>query len=125
MHFGAMYQECRVCYHKCMKPVLIVIILSLVGVIGDFFIKIAGNGQRYIEYRWFVIGFLIYASTAFGWFYVMKEIKLSVLGVIYALSTVLFLAVAGVGYFHENLAWYELVGIGTAILSILLLARFA
>lgn len=108
-----------------MNPILIVILLGAVGVVGDYFIKLAGNGSKFIETRWFVIGFLIYASTAFGWFYVMKHIKLSSLGVIYALTSVLLLVAVGVFVFHEKLNVYEIIGIITAIASVILLSRFA
>mgnify|MGYP001612833759 CR=1 FL=1 len=107
-----------------MNPILIVAFLAVVGVAGDFFIKLAGHGPKFIEIKWFIIGLLIYASTAFGWFYVMKHIKLSSLGVIYSLTTVLFLVAIGVFYFHEKLNIYEIIGIITAIVSVILLSRF-
>jgi multidrug transporter EmrE-like cation transporter len=103
----------------------LVVLLSLIGVVGDFFVKLAGSGTKFIELRWFIIGFLIYASTAFGWFFVMKHIKLATLGVFYAVSTVLFITIVGVFYFKESLNVYEVVGIVTAIISIVLLGRFA
>ncbi len=108
-----------------MNPIFGIILLSLAGVIGDFFIKLAGNGSKYMEAKWFVLGALVYAATAFGWFYVMKHIKLSSLGVIYSLSTVLLLVALGVFYFHEKLNVYEILGISAAIVSIILLSRFA
>ncbi|MBI4092851.1 MAG: transporter [Candidatus Kerfeldbacteria bacterium] len=108
-----------------MNPILVIILLSTVGVIGDYFIKLAGHGQRFIETKWFVIGFIIYASTAFGWFYVMKHIKLSSLGVIYSLTTVLLLVAIGVFSFHEKLNVYEIIGIIAAITSVILLSKFA
>jgi len=108
-----------------MNPIIIVVLLSLAGVVGDFFIKLAGNGSKYMDVKWFILGFVIYASTAFGWFYAMKHIKLSSLGVIYALSTVLLLVAVGVFYFHEKLNIREIAGITTAIISLLLLSRFA
>ena len=108
-----------------MSPILIVIFLSAIGVIGDYFIKLAGHGQKFIEMKWFIIGFLIYSSTAFGWFYVMKHIKLSSLGVIYALTSVLLLVAVGVFFFHEKLNVYEIIGIIAAIASVILLSRFA
>ena len=108
-----------------MNPVIIVILLSLVGVIGDFFIKLAGNEQKSLGTAWFILGLLTYASTAFGWFYVMKHIKLSSLGVIYALATSLLLIIIGVFYFHEKLNMQEVIGMTMAIISIILLSRFA
>lgn len=108
-----------------MSPILIVIFLSLVGVVGDFFIKLSGNGPKFIDTKWFILGFLTYSSTVFGWFYVMKHIKLSSLGVIYSIATVLPIVVIGVFYFHERLNIYEIAGIITAIASIILLSKFA
>lgn len=108
-----------------MRAILVVALLALVGVIGDFYIKLSGIGPKYIDTKWFVLGFIIYASTAFGWFYAMKQIKLSSLGVIYALTTALLLVVLGIFYFDEKLNAYELVGIATAIISLILLSRFA
>ena len=65
------------------------------------------------------------ASTAIGWFFVMKHIKLGTLGIVYATTTVLALTLIGIVSFKETLAWYEVVGLGAGLLSILLLTRFA
>ncbi len=107
-----------------MNPILIVAFLAVIGVVGDFFIKLAGYGTKFIEMKWFIVGAIFYLSTAFGWFYVIKHIKLSDLGVIYALTTILFLVAIGVFYFHEKLNVYEIIGIITAIISFILLSRF-
>lgn len=106
-------------------PILIVIGLSLVGVLGDYFLKLAGNGEKYVDVRWFIIGMLVYSSTAIGWFFVLKHMKLADLGIVYATTTVLALALVGVVAFKENLVWYEIVGLGAGLLSIFLLSRFA
>jgi drug/metabolite transporter (DMT)-like permease len=104
---------------------LVIVLLSLVGVVGDFFIKMASKNTPLIYNWWFVIGAVIYALTAFGWVFAMKYAKLSILGVIYAISTVLFLIVVGVFYFKESLDAYEIIGIFLAIVSLILLTRFA
>jgi len=108
-----------------MYIILGIILLSGIGVLGDFFIKLSGQGSKFMDVKIFLIGLLVYALTAFGWFYVMKHIKLSSLGVIYALSTVLLLVAVGVFYFHEKLNVIEIIGIFTAVLSLILLSRFA
>lgn len=108
---------------KYMNPILIVIFLAVVGVTGDFFIKLAGSGTKYVEVKWFLLGAFIYFSTAFGWFYVMKHIKLSSLGAIYAITTALLLVGVGIFNFHEKLNVYEITGIITAIISVILLSR--
>ncbi|MBU2539614.1 hypothetical protein KJ786_00415 [Patescibacteria group bacterium] len=68
---------------------------------------------------------MIYASTAFGWFFVMKNIKLATLGVFYAVSTILFLVIIGTFYFKEPINIYEMIGIIGAIASLILLGKFA
>lgn len=106
-------------------PIFITVGLSLVGVIGDFFIKLAGSGREYVRLHWLIVGLIVYASTAIGWFFVMKHIKLSTLGAYYSISTIIFLLIVGVGIFHERLNVMEFIGITLAILSFILLARFA
>ena len=108
-----------------MNPIFIVIFLSVIGAVGDFFIKLAGHGPKFIDIKWFIVGSVFYISTIFGWFYVMKHIKLSSLGVIYSVSTILLLTAIGVFYFHEKLNIWEIIGIITAITSVILLSRFS
>jgi len=104
---------------------LIVVGLSLIGVLGDYFIKLSGSNEvKYIDIKWFVIGFIVYASTAIGWFFVMKHIKLSTLGVIYGVTTVVALTAVGVFFFKEHLNTYEIIGIIAGVSSIVLLSRF-
>jgi small multidrug resistance pump len=111
--------------NKLVIGIILTVFLSLVGVIGDFFIKLSGGGAKYIDYRYFVIGFVVYAITAFGWFFAMKNVKLATLGVFYAISTIIFLLIVGVFYFKESLNYYEIIGIIMAIVSLILLGRFA
>ncbi|OHB14604.1 MAG: hypothetical protein A2431_04100 [Candidatus Zambryskibacteria bacterium RIFOXYC1_FULL_39_10] len=111
-------------YNKNM-PIIIVIGLSLVGVLGDYFLKLSGNGEKYIDWKWFIVGAIVYSSTAVGWFFVMKHIKLSTLGIVYATTTVLALTLVGILAFKESLSVYEIIGIIAGLLSIILLARFA
>ncbi len=104
---------------------LAVIAITVVGLFGDYFLKLSGSGSRYIDWKFFLLGALIYSSTAIGWFFVMKHMKLGALGVVYAITIVAGLAAMGTIFFKESLSWYEVIGIGLGILSIVLLARFA
>ena len=108
-----------------MNAIIMVMLLAIAGVIGDFFLKMAGHGTKYLDVKWFVAGLLVYASLAFAWFYVMRQIKLSTIGVVYSLVTVLLLVAVGTFYFHEKLNLYEVIGIASAIVSLVLLSRFA
>lgn len=111
---------------KTITAAFIIIGLSLVGVLGDSFIKLSGNGEtKYIDWKWFVLGFVIYSSTAIGWFFIMKHIKLGTLGVIYGTTTVIALTLIGVFFFKEQLNIYEVVGLVAGLASIILLSRFS
>jgi multidrug transporter EmrE-like cation transporter len=67
----------------------------------------------------------LYASTAFGWVFVMKHLKLGTIGVIYSVSMVLLLTAIGAAFFQESLNYYEIAGLVMAIASLILLVRFA
>jgi drug/metabolite transporter (DMT)-like permease len=103
---------------------LIAVVMSGVGIVGDFFLKRASAADRPLLTWNFLLGFALYASTAFAWVYVMGYLKLATIGVIYSVCMILMLAGMGLLFFGESLNRYEVVGIVLAIVSILLLARF-
>lgn len=100
------------------------IFLSLIGVIGDYLLKLASTELRPFSSPTFLIGFIVYSSTAFGWVLVMRHLKLASIGAIYGVSTAIFLLVAG-NLVGEKLTLGEMVGVFLALLSIILLRRFA
>jgi drug/metabolite transporter (DMT)-like permease len=106
-----------------MLAVLVTVGFSAVGVLGDYFLKRASGNVHSLKTADFYIGFIIYASTAFGWVFVMKHLKLAQVGVFYCVSMVLLLTVLGVVAFKETLSGYEIAGITMAIGSLVLLAR--
>ena len=109
---------------KTALAVLVTVAFSVVGVVGDYFLKLASAKDESLKTPAFYIGFLIYASTAFGWVFVMKHLKLATVGVVYCVSMVLLLTAVGVVAFQEKLNAYEIAGIAMAVASLLLLTRF-
>ena len=105
--------------------VVVTIGFSLLGVLGDYFLKLASANENSLRTLWFYIGFAVYASTAFGWVFVMKHLKLATIGVVYSVSMVLLLTAIGVVFFQESLNYYEIAGLVMAIASLILLVRFA
>jgi small multidrug resistance pump len=101
--------------------VMVTIGFSLVGVVGDYFLKVASQSDAPLRTSSFVVGFAVYASTAFGWVFVMKHLKLATVGVVYSVSMVVLLTVVGVFLFGESLRSQEIVGIVLAIASLYLL----
>lgn len=105
--------------------ILVTVAFSVIGVVGDAFLKLASERERPLQSAWFYLGFALYASTAFGWVYVMQRLKLGTIGVVYSVSMILLLTLVGVVFFREKLHPGEIVGIVLALASLALLVRFA
>src|SRR5438874_303601 len=110
---------------KTMLAVLVTVVFSAVGVLGDYFLKLSSARDQPLRTRWFYVGFAVYASTAFGWVFVMRHLKLATIGVVYSVSMILLLTGIGAVAFREALNAYEVAGVAMAIGSLILLMRFA
>ena len=104
--------------------ILVAATMSAVGILGDYFLKRASEAPQPLATRAFVLGFVLYASTAVAWTFVMRHLTLATIGVIYAMCMILFLALMGVVVFDEPLHRSEIVGIVLALAALVLLARF-
>jgi small multidrug resistance pump len=104
--------------------VLVTLAFSVIGVVGDYFLKIASTREQPLWTGWFYLGFALYASTAFGWVFVMRHMKLATIGVLYSVSMILLLTTIGVVVFRESLNRFEILGIVLAVASLVLLIRF-
>lgn len=107
------------------KALLVTAAFSAVGVLGDYFLKLASGREQPLRSGVFLVGLLVYSSTAFGWVYVMKSLKLATVSVVYSMSMILLLTALGVFVFGESLSAREGLGIVLALCSLLLLVRFA
>ena len=105
--------------------ILVTVGFSVVGVIGDYFLKLASQQGRPLRSVAFYVGFVVYATTAFGWVFVMKHLKLSTVGVVYSVSMIVLLTAIGWVWFGESLDPREVAGLILAIASLYLLMRFA
>jgi small multidrug resistance pump len=104
---------------------IVTIAFSLIGVVGDYFLKLASEQENSLRSPWFYLGFALYASTAFGWVFVMKHLKLATIGVVYSVAMILLLTSVGLVFFRETLNYYEIAGLLMAIGSLVLLMRFS
>jgi small multidrug resistance pump len=105
--------------------VVITLAFSVICVVGDYFLKRASQEEESLKSPWFYLGFTLYASTAFGWVYVMKHLKLGTISVLYSVSMVVLLTAVGVTAFMESLNYYEIAGLVMAVASLILLMRYA
>jgi multidrug transporter EmrE-like cation transporter len=99
--------------------------LSLITALADGLIKHAALQERFSGWIWLLFGAILYGLTAFGWFFVLRKLKLSTAGTLYAVSIAIFLALLGVFYFKEHLSPMEIFGMVLAIVSLIILGRFA
>ena len=99
--------------------------LSIVTVFADALIKSSSLQDGFSGWHKLLIAAVIYALTVFGWFFVMKKVKLSTIGVLYGLSTIILLTLVSVFFFKEKINFMEIIGIGLAITSLIILSRFA
>lgn len=107
------------------QAILVTMLFSAIGVLGDSFLKVASEQPVPWRTRSFLIGFALYASTAFGWVFVMQHLKLATIGVFYSVAMVVLLTTIGTFYFGERISAVELLGIAMGIGSLVILARFA
>jgi len=105
--------------------VVVTVAFSCLGVLGDYFLKLASEQEHSYRTPVFCVGFVVYASTAFGWVFVMKHLKLATISVLYSVSMMVLLTVVGVICFRESLNYSEMAGLIMAIGALILLVRFA
>ncbi len=103
---------------------LIILGITLFTTFGDSFIKRAGEGGSYINWKFLFSGMVVYLITAILWFFIYKNIKFSIAGSVYGVFTALVFAAVGVFYFKESITAIEVVGMVMAVMSILILGRF-
>ncbi|OGI19289.1 MAG: hypothetical protein A3J06_03345 [Candidatus Moranbacteria bacterium RIFCSPLOWO2_02_FULL_48_19] len=104
---------------------LIGIGLSVITVLADALVKQASLQPAFSGWKMLLLGAAIYGTTALGWFFVMRNLKLSTLGALYGISCIIALTLVSVFYFQEKINPMEIFGIFLAITSLLILSRFA
>ena len=103
---------------------LVAILLSAVTVFADSFVK-KSSSLGTVYNKWLLAGGLIYGLTAIGWFFVMKDLKLSTLGVVYGVSCIILLTLVSVFVFNKKLSILEIVGIILGVISMIILYKFS
>lgn len=99
--------------------------MSVLCVLADFFLKRASESTRPFQSLHFAAGIALYAASAFGWVYVLRHLKLAIVGAVYGVAVIVLLAGIGVIVFRESLSTSEIVGLGLAVASLILLGRFS
>lgn len=98
--------------------------LAALGVLADYFLKLASDRAEVLRSTWFWVGLTVYAGMAGGWVYVMRHLSFTEIGIVYSVTTILLLTLVGTLVLRETLHGYEIVGVLMALGSLVLLARF-
>ena len=99
--------------------------LAAVGVLADYFLKLASAHQTMTRSAWFWLGACVYGGMGVGWVVVMRHLSFAQIGIVYSVTTVLLLTLVGVVVLKETLHGHEMLGVAMAVASLFLLARFA
>ncbi|MCA1603319.1 MAG: transporter [Acidobacteria bacterium] len=102
---------------------LVVFALAAVGVLADYFLKLASERTNSAQSKWFWLGLSVYALMAGGWVYVMRHLSFAQIGIVYSVSTILLLIIVGTLVLKETLHLSEILGVAMAVGALLLLAR--
>lgn len=101
----------------------VTVLFSAIGVLADYYLKISSGKSSPLTSWQFLLGLALYASTAFGWVFVMQHLKLAAVGVLYTSTMLVMLACVGYFAFGEKLSPREWIGFALALLSVALLVR--
>ncbi len=105
-----------------MKSVAILLAISGMTIVGDYFIKLASARENGITSLNFLVGAALYATTAVGWLYLMQSHSLASIAVMYSASIILLLAALGYVVFNEPIGLREVVGLSLAITSVVVMS---
>ncbi|SOB94623.1 hypothetical protein [Rhodobacter maris] len=99
------------------------ILLGIVAftILGDYALKSAALRASPFATTWFAGGALLYALTALGWVWLMQTQNLAQIAVLYSSATILGLTAVGVAFFGETLSLRQVVGLGAALFSVLVM----
>ena len=106
-----------------MRSALILAVIILVTLVGDYLIKVASQKPNGLITAAFIGGTLLYALPAIGWFYLMRSHSLAAIGVFYSAATILILAGLGVFVFKEAFGLRELLGVSLAIAAVAIISH--
>ncbi len=101
------------------------LITALIVLVGDYVIKLAADGNMPLTSTHVILGCLFYGASALLWYGSMRFITLAQAGVAFSMFSLLALCALGVIFFDEVIYPREAVGIGLALLSMVLMVRIA
>ncbi len=100
------------------------LLTAIAVIMGNYVIKIAADDALPFSSRQFLIGSALYLVSAVMWYGSMRYVSVVQAGVAYSMLTLLAVCAMGVVVFDDAIHGREILGIGLALLSMVLMARF-
>lgn len=100
---------------------LLLALVTLMTVSGDYLIKIATGHSAGMSSPVFLMGAALYGLSAIGWFLLMRHHPLTWIAVSYSAATLIFVALLGVIAFGETLRMRDMLAIAMAMIAVVLI----
>lgn len=71
----------------------------------------------------FLLGMVLHALPAIGWFFLMRSHSLAAIGVFYSASIILLLSALGTFVFREAFGARDALGLALAVASVIVMSR--
>ena len=97
-----------------------VVFLSSMLLLGDYLIKYAVGKSNYIFFL--ILAGVSWCLSIYGWYYLLKENRLSIVGMLFSVISIIGTVIISITFFNEKLTYLEWIGFGLAIISALLLS---
>jgi len=100
----------------------IILLAFLTGILlsGDYCIKSAT--QSSCPVRWLLLASFMWVASIPGWYYTMIKERISIVGILFSLMSLVGITLIGIICFKEHLSVKEWIGFGMAVISTILLA---
>ena len=103
--------------------IIISIVLLGITIIGDFALKKASDMPGLSGWKLVIVGSILYAISAFGWFYTYKTTQFFTLGVFYSLGHFMLTVLIALFIFKERVSGWEVLGLVLAVASLGILLK--
>jgi len=106
-----------------MNTTLILIAVIISTSLGDYLIKLASAREAGLSSLPFLLGAVFYGLPAIGFFHLMRGHSLAAVGVFYSTTTIILMAAMGALIFKEAFGLREGIGVGLAVLSVIVIGH--
>ncbi len=101
------------------------LLVTILTIYGDILLKDATKYTGIKSITYIVGGLIMYLFVGLGFYQMYKSLEFSTAGIIYSVLCILGFAISGLLFFNEKITFYEGIGIILAIISVILMSRFA